>query len=421
MQPLFDGKILLFNDLEPCFVEALNDAGYEEPTDVQRATRPFALAGEDMFVSAETGSGKTAAYLLPCFEALLDNPEKQIKALVLVPTRELAQQVLRHAKMLARLTDIRLGHIGGGTDIKKQSELIRQPPQFLVATPGRLSGLLGRDHIDLSEVEILILDEADRMLDMGFSDEILAISDLCLARRQTQLYSATLANKALRGLADRMLDDPTVLELNQTSDKHAAISQEIIYADDKAHKFKLLTWLLKNESYRKSIVFCNSKEQADQVFRLMQQQGLTAGILHGDRDQKSRNLVMSKLRRDELNILIATDVVARGLDLEGLDLVINFEMPRRGELYVHRIGRTGRAGKQGSAITLISPSEYNLMAGIERFLKQKFDRRTLKELAGHYKGPKKTKASGKAVGPKKKKTKKNSTAKKPVKKLKSKR
>jgi len=333
-----------------------------------------------------------------CFRSLFN-------ALVLVPTRELAQQVLKQAKLLARYTPLKLGHIGGGTDIKKQSDHIKNPPHFLVATPGRLSELIGRDLLDLGDVEILILDEADRLLDMGFSDEILTIASVCEQRQQTQLYSATLANKALRGLADELLTEPNYKELNQTTDKHESIEQQIVFADDVAHKYKQLCWMLKNETYRHCLIFCNSKEQVDQVFRVMQQQEISAAILHGDRDQKQRNLVMSKLRRDELKILVATDIAARGLDIEGMDLVINFEMPRRGEIYVHRIGRTGRAGEKGVAVTLISAPEYNLMAGIERYLKQTFNRRRIKEIEGSYRGPKKLKASGKAVGSKKKKVK----------------
>lgn len=408
----------MFIDLDDRLAQAITEAGFDAPTEVQEATFEASLDGSDLFVSAETGSGKTAAYLLPLFEHLISREAGSILGLVLVPTRELAQQVLKQAKALARFTDITLGHIGGGTDIHKQNDMIKNPPQFLVATPGRLSSLLSRDLIDLSDVEMLVLDEADRLLDMGFSDEVLFIADLCLARQQTQFFSATLANKALRGLADQLLSEPEVIELNQTSDIHESIRQQVIFSDDVAHKIRLLVWLLKNEEYRHCVVFCNSKEQADQVHRVMQQQSISAGIVHGDREQKHRNLVMSKLRRDEIKVLIATDIVARGLDIKGMDLVINFEMPRRGEIYVHRIGRTGRAGDTGTAITLISSTEFNLMAGIERYLKQRFERRKIKALEGHYKGPKKLKASGKAVGSKKKKLKKKAAGKTSVKKKK---
>lgn len=394
----------MFDELDDSLNQAIKEAGFKEPTEVQLKTLEPALDGEDLFVSAETGSGKTCAYLLPAFEKLLLESRHEVLALVLVPTRELAQQVLKQAKQFARFTNIKLGHIGGGTDLKVQQQLIARPPQFLVATPGRLSGLIANDEIDLSQVEVLILDEADRLLDMGFSDEIMAIADNCFNRQQTQLYSASLANKNLRGLAHELLTDPQVFELNQLSDKHSSITEQIIFADDKAHKFKLLTWLLLHESYQHALVFCNSREQAEQLDRLMRQKVISSGILHGGRDQRQRNLAMSKLRRNQIKVIIATDIAARGLDVEGMDLVINFEMPRRGELYVHRIGRTGRAGEAGLAISLVIAPEFNLMAGIERYLKHKFERRKIEGLEGFYKGPKKQKASGKAVKKKKKKT-----------------
>lgn len=395
----------MFADLDDRLIKAISEAGFQEPTPVQVQTLGPALEGHDLFVSAETGSGKTVAYLLPTLERLLFSDSKQISALVLVPTRELAQQVLRHAKQLARFTDLKLGLIGGGTDITKQQELIGQPPRLLVATPGRLSKLLSLNLVDLRQVETLILDEADRLLDMGFGDEIMAITQHCPQRQQTQLYSATLANKALRGLADVLMSDPKVITLNQSSDAHHLIRQQIVFTDDKPHKCRVLEWLLQNETYRQCLIFCNSKEQADQVQRYLQGKEINAGVLHGDRDQKQRNLVMSKLRREEINVMVATDIAARGLDIKGMDLVINFEMPRRGEIYVHRIGRTGRAGEAGLAITLIASPEFNLMAGIERYLKQQFERRRIKDVEGHYRGPKKLKGSGKAVGAKKKKKK----------------
>jgi len=396
----------VINQLHPSLSKAFLELGFSELTAVQQQTFEPALNGDDLFVSAETGSGKTVAYLLPALERNIQHEWQEIKVLILVPTRELAQQVLKQAKLLGRFTPLKIGHIGGGTDIHKQNELIDTPPHILVATPGRLSELLAKDLVDLEAVDTLILDEADRLLDLGFSDEILAISEHCSQRTQTELYSATLANKGLRGLADALLTEPKIIQLNEVTDQHQSIQQQIIFADDKGHKFQLLCWLLKNETYRHCLVFCNSKDQVDQITRVMQQQEISAGYLHGDVEQRLRNLTMSKLRIDETKVLVATDIASRGLDIEGLDLVINFEMPRRGEIYVHRIGRTGRAGEKGLAITLISAPEYNLMSGIERYIKQKFQRRKIKELVGNYKGPKKLKSSGKAAGKKKPKKKK---------------
>ncbi|KZX85273.1 hypothetical protein A3715_28550, partial [Oleiphilus sp. HI0009] len=306
----------MFLDLDEQLLDAVKEAGFQSPTAVQEACFEPALDGQDLFVSAETGSGKTAAYLLPTFERLLGRDQGEPLALILVPTRELAQQVLRQAKQLGRFTDLTFGIVSGGTDIKKQIELVKNSPQIIIATPGRLSEVVTRDDFDLSSIEALILDEADRLLDMGFSDEVLSIAEHCLARMQTSMFSATLANKSLRGLAEALLTNPETLELYQTSDKHQDITQQIIFADDKAHKFKLIQWLIENEEYKHCVVFCNSKEQADQVYRVMQQQNISAGILHGDKDQKQRNLVMSKLRREQVKVLIATDVAARGLDIE---------------------------------------------------------------------------------------------------------
>jgi len=396
----------LFDQLNERLLKAISKAGFENPTQVQTETLEPALKGTDLFVSAETGSGKTCAYLLPTFERLLSSQDGAILALVIVPTRELAQQVFNQARNFARYTELTIGHVAGGTDIKLQNQLLQSPPQFLVATPGRLLTLVERDNLDLSKVEMLILDEADRLLDMGFSDEIMTIAAHCNNRKQTQLYSATLANKSLRVLGGKVLTDPKVLFLNRLSDRHDSIKQQIIFADNDAHKNKLIYWLLNNEQYRQCLVFCNSKALANQLCGRLLYEKFNAGILHGDRDQKQRNSVMHKLRKGEIKILVATDLAARGLDIEGMDLVINYEMPRKGEIYLHRIGRTGRAGELGLAISLIATNEFNLMSSIERFLKQSFERRRIKELIGNYKGPKKLKTSGKAAGSKKKKLKK---------------
>ncbi len=393
----------MFYKLDENLQKAIADEGFDEPTQVQSETFVHGLAGKDLFVSAETGSGKTVAYLLPMFERLLSSPQGDVLALVLVPTRELARQVLLQAKVFSRYTSLTVGHIGGGTDIKLQNKLLKELPQILVATPGRLLKVIERGELELGNVESLVLDEADRLLDMGFSEDIISIASHCPGRQQTQLYSATLVNKSLRGFAGKLLSDPKVLFLNKLTDSHDSIKQQIIFADDDAHKFKLIYWLLQNETYRRCLIFCNSKDHANQLCGRILYEKFTAGILHGDRDQKQRNSVMHKLRRGELKILVATDIAARGLDIEGMDLIINFDMPRKGETYIHRIGRTGRGELPGTAISLISTIEFNLMSSIERFLKQSFERRRISSLIGNYNGPKKLKASGKAAGTTKKK------------------
>ena len=329
-----------------------------------------------------------------------------------MPTRELAEQVLKESQSLSRYAAITTGQITGGVDIKAQNKLLKAPPQLLIATPGRLLSLLNDEQLEIQNVDSLILDEADRLLDMGFSDDISAIASFCEKRSQTQLYSATLANKSLRGFAGKLLNDPKVLFLNKLIDKHNSIKQQVIFSDDKTHKFNQVYWLLTNEDFRQCLIFCNSKVQANQLCGLLQYKKFSSGIIHGDREQSQRNSVMDKLRKGEIQTLVATDVAARGLDVQGIDLIINFDMPRKGEIYVHRIGRTGRGGNKGLAISLVSTEEFNLMSGIERFLKQAFERRRIKSLVGNYNGPKKLKASGKAAGSKKKKLKKKARKKK---------
>jgi len=400
----------LFKNLSEKLSKAVDRTGFTQATEVQTQTFELALSGRDLFVSAETGSGKTAAYLLPVLENLLKSADSdKTLALIIVPTRELAQQVLKEAQNLSRYTDLTLGQIVGGADIKDQNKVVNFPPQLLISTPGRLLSLLTNEQFDISQVETLILDEADRLLDMGFSDEINAIASFCKFRKQTQLYSATLANKSLKGFAGKLLTEPKVLFLNSLKDSHDFIHQQVIFSDDDNHKFQQIYWLLNNEDFRQCLIFCNSKQQANRLCGLLQYNKFSSGIIHGDREQSQRNSVMDKLRKGEIKTLVATDIASRGLDVKGIDLVINFDMPRKGEIYIHRIGRTGRGGDSGLSISLVCATEFNLMSGIERFLKQSFERRRIKALAGKYTGPKKLKSSGKAVGSKKKKLKKKGT------------
>lgn len=393
---------------------ALSKLGFEQPTPTQMQSIPPALKHKDLLVSAETGSGKTAAFLLPTLHHLLTIPafHTGTRALVLAPTRELARQIFQQCKQLCEFSDLQAGLITGGDDFKQQQKTIRGNPDVIIATPGRLLELLDQDLPDLDDLEVLILDEADRMLDMGFSDDVLAIVEHCNTKRQTLLLSATLAHQGVMKIAKRVLKKPEVIALNSLHDEHGNIEQQIVLADDNEHKQKLLAWLLLNETYDKALVFTNTKVQADSLRGPLRGQKLRVGVLHGDMDQKDRNRVLELYTQGEISILIATDVAARGLDIKGIDLVINFDMPRTGIDYIHRIGRTGRADALGLTIALVKSTEWNLMAGIERFLKQKFKRRTIKEMEGKYKGPKKLKASGKAAGSKTKKEPKKEAVKK---------
>jgi superfamily II DNA/RNA helicase len=394
-------------DLNGFLLRALAKLEITQPTPVQQAAIPPALQRKDLLVSAETGSGKTIAFLLPTLQQLLIQPDPKTgtRALILAPTRELAIQILNHCMSLASYTDFKAGLIIGGEDFKKQLTLLRKNPEFIIATPGRIRAHLDGGSAFFTDLEVLILDEADRMLDMGFSEDVLHIASHCNPLRQTLLFSATLNHQGIRGVAEQVLKDPVVLTLNTIQDKHEDIKQQVILADNPGHKAQLLRWLLDHERFDKALVFTNTKALSGNLGEELKNNGHRTGVLHGDMEQAQRNQVMQRLRSGQIKVLVATDVAARGLDVEGVDLVVNFEMPRNGHDYVHRIGRTGRAGKKGLAISLVSHTEWNIKAGIEHYLKQRFIPRTIKELEGQYRGPEKVKKSGKAAGPPKSKKK----------------
>lgn len=402
-------------NLHERLLKALAEQRFVEPTPVQAAAIPAALAGHDLRVTARTGSGKTAAFVLPMLNRLIGDaqPRVDVRALVLLPTRELAQQTLKQVERFAQFTFIKAGLVTGGEDFKVQAAMLRRVPDVLIGTPGRLIEHLDAGNLKLADVEILVLDEADRMLDMGFAEDVVRLVETCRGRQQTLLFSATTGGAALREMTGKVLRDPQHLMLNRVSELNENVRQQIITADDPAHKERLVHWLLANETYDKAIVFTNTRAQADRLYGHLVADGVKAFVLHGEKDQKDRKLAIERLRHGGAKVLVATDVAARGLDLDGLDLVINFDMPRSGDEYVHRIGRTGRAGGEGLAISLIAHTDWNLMSSIERYLKQRFERRVIKGLKGNYQGPKNLKASGKAAGVKKKKTIKKPADKKP--------
>ena len=393
---------------------AVSKLGFEQPTPVQQQAIPLALEHKDLLVSAETGSGKSAAFLLPTLHHLLTLPSKKFgtRALILAPTRELAQQLFKQCLQLIEFTDLKAGIITGGDDFRQQQNMLRKNTDCVIATPGRLLELMEQDTPNFRNLEVLILDEADRMLDMGFSEDVLTIVKSCNTQRQTLLFSATLTHFGVIKIADRILQNHEIVALNTLYDGHRNIEQQIVLADDNDHKQKLLAWLLLNETYDKALVFTNSRVQADTLRGPLRGQKLRVGVLHGEMDQKDRNRMMELYRNGEINIMIATDLAARGLDIKGINLVINFDVPRNGINYIHRIGRTGRVDELGLTIALVKSTEWNLMSGIERFLKQTFKHRTIKELAGKYQGPKKRKTSGKAAGVKKKTEPKKNVAEK---------
>lgn len=390
--------------LNDALLAAVETMGYLQPTPVQRQAIPPALQQHDLLVSAETGSGKTAAFLLPLLHRLLALPASSTGtgALILAPTRELARQIFAQCRQLAEATDLGVALITGGEDFKRQQGAIRNNADIVIATPGRMLELLTQDDADFSRIAVLVLDEADRMLDMGFRDAVLNIVGYCNPNRQTLLFSATLMHHGVIKLADRLLKDYQTVVLNRLSDGHAQIDQQMVLADDHKHKQQLLAWLLLHDSYDKALIFTNTRLRAHELQGPLRGQKLTVGVLHGEMEAKDRKRMMALYRAGTVKILIATDLAARGLDVDGIDLVVNFDPPRNGIDYLHRIGRTGRAGQTGAALTLVTSVEWNLMAGIQRFLQQRFPLRTIKGLEGHYQGPKKLKTSGKAASLKKK-------------------
>ena len=384
-------------------VKALEQLGWTDTTPVQALSIPHAMNNKDLQVCAQTGSGKTAAFFLPLLNHLIsnDSPNTATRAMILVPTRELAQQVVENGQVLAKYSRIQIMSVTGGEPVKPQAARIRKNPEIIVATPGRLVEHLANKSVELNDLEYLILDEADRMLDMGFSEDIEKICSACNEQRVTWLYSATLHARGLGKIIRELLTNPVLINTvdEETPQK---ITQQRLLADDIKHKDRLLHWLLTNDSYSKALVFANTRDQAEKIGGLLRYHKYRVEVLHGEKQQDRRKRIMAAFRASNLDVLVATDVAARGLDIEGVDLIINYDVPRSGDEYLHRIGRTGRAGNEGVAVSFITERDWNLMAGIERYLDIKTDFRKVPGLEGKYKGPKKVKASGKAASSKKK-------------------
>lgn len=391
--------------LDQRLLKSVDKMGFEKPTPVQQQAIPLALEGRDLLVSAATGSGKTAAFLLPILQGMIKNPppKEGTRALVIVPTRELARQIGKECEKLASYCGIKVGVITGGQEFKVQRALLRRDPEILIGTPGRMLELVKEGSTLFTNLEYLVLDEADRLFEMGFDEDVLAIIAQCNEARQTMLLSATLPGGVRRLM--QVLNNPARVMVNDGREEHSSIRQQYVLADDDKHKEKLLLWLLENETFERALVFANTRDMATHLSGVMRYRGQRAGYLHGEVKQDVRNSTTTAFRDGKIKVLIASDVASRGLDVKGIDLVINFDMARKGDDYVHRIGRTGRAGETGLAVALIAPNEWNLKASIERYLNIKMEARKVKEFPGHYKGPKKVKASGKAATSNKRKKK----------------
>ncbi len=391
--------------LDQKLLKSVDKMGFKQPTAVQQQAIPLALAGRDLLVSAATGSGKTAAFLLPILQHMIVRPppKEGTRALVLVPTRELARQIGKECEKLASYCGIKVGVITGGQEFRVQRALLRKDPEFIISTPGRMLELVKEGSTLFDHLEFLVLDEADRLFEMGFDEDVLAIIATCNEQRQTMLLSATLPAGVRR--LSQVLTNPARVMVNPVREQHESIKQQYILADDAKHKEKLLLWLLENEPFERALVFANTRDMATHLSGVMRYRGQRAGYLHGEVKQDVRNSTTTAFRDGKIKVLIASDVASRGLDVKGIDLVVNFDMARKGDDYVHRIGRTGRAGEKGLAVSLIAPNEWNLKASIERYLQVTMEHRKVKDVPGSYKGPKKVKASGKAAGSTKRKKK----------------
>ena len=360
--------------LHPLILKALGDLGYTEPTPIQQQAIPELLAGNDVMASAQTGTGKTAAFMLPALHRLCTPPKvnsRGPRVLILTPTRELALQVSEAAVKYGRyLQRVKTVSILGGMPYPLQNKLLSQPLEILVATPGRLIDHIQRGRIDFSRLEMMVLDEADRMLDMGFIDDVETIAAATPASRQTLLFSATLDN-AINTVAARLLKSPKRIQVASQQAKLDNIEQRLHYVDDLSHKNRLLDHLLRDTALNQAIVFTATKRDADTLADNLIAQGYQAAALHGDMNQRDRTRTLTRLRQGGLRVLIATDVAARGIDVAGISHVINFDLPKFAEDYVHRIGRTGRAGASGIAISFASGKDGVILKRIERFTGQR--------------------------------------------------
>ena len=353
------------NIIEP-ILKALEEKGYSSPTPIQEEAIPVALTGQDVLGHAQTGSGKTAAFAIPIIQNLLNNKDgkRQLRALILTPTRELALQISECISDYSKHTPIRHTVIFGGVNQNPQVNKLRQGVDILVATPGRLLDLIGQGHIRLNNVRHFVLDEADRMLDMGFIHDIKRILPMLPKEKQTLFFSATMPKEIL-SLTRSILKNPAKVEIIPESSSELKIAQYIYYVEKK-QKSELLITLLKKEKDQSVLVFSRTKHNADKIVRNLKKAGIGSEAIHGNKSQFARQKALSNFKSGKTRVMVATDIAARGIDIIELPLVINYDLPDVAETYVHRIGRTGRAGHTGTALTFCSHEEYPLVKSIQK-------------------------------------------------------
>ncbi|WCG84097.1 ATP-dependent RNA helicase SrmB [Pectobacterium sp. A5351] len=377
-------------DLDESLLDALRDMGYERPTAIQAAAIPPAMEGRDVLGSAPTGTGKTAAYLLPVLQHLIDFPRKKSgppRILILTPTRELAMQVADQARAFSAHTHLDVATITGGVAYMNHAEVFSENQDIVVATTGRLLQYIKEENFDCRAVETLILDEADRMLDMGFAQDIEHIAGETRWRKQTLLFSATLEGDAIKDFAERLLNDPVEIESDPSRRERKKILQWYYRADDIKHKTALLCHQLKQPDVTRSIVFVRKRERVHELVAWLREAGITACYLEGEMVQAKRNEAIKRLSDGRVNVLVATDVAARGIDINDVSHVFNFDLPRTSDTYLHRIGRTGRAGRKGCAISFVEAHDHLLLGKISRYLNEPLKPRVIDELRPTTKAP----------------------------------
>ena len=368
--------------LAPALLRALADLGYETPTPVQQAAIPQVLTGRDMLAGAQTGTGKTAAFTLPMLQRLAAKPadgsRRVVRALVLTPTRELAAQVHESVRDYGKHLSFKSITVFGGVGMQPQVEALRRGVDILVATPGRLLDHLERRSVDLRQVEIVVLDEADRMLDMGFLPAMKRVLAALPKQRQTLMFSATFSDE-IKQLASQFLVNPGEVQIAARN----TVAQTVAHCAhpvDSSRKKDLLLHLLERDGLQQTLVFSRTKHGADRLARSLEQAGFAAAAIHGNKSQNARTRALADFKSGGVNVLVATDIAARGLDIDQLPVVVNYDLPMVAEDYVHRIGRTGRAGAEGRAISLVSHEESGLLRDIERLLKREL---VLEPIAGY--------------------------------------
>ncbi|RCS58436.1 DEAD/DEAH box helicase [Parvibium lacunae] len=375
----------LFSDfsLDASIQQAISAAGYTQPTPIQAQAIPVVMQGRDVMGAAQTGTGKTASFSLPIIQNLLPQQNSSmsparhpVRALILTPTRELADQVADNVRQYSQFTQLRSAAVYGGVDMQPQTAALRGGVEILIATPGRLLDHVGQKNVNLSQVQMLVLDEADRMLDMGFMPDLQRILDFLPKQRQTLLFSATFSDE-IKKLSKKFLQNPVTIEVARSNATADTVKQMAYDIPGDEHKRAAVSYLIREFGLTQVIVFLNTKIGASRLTRELQREGIAAEAIHGDKSQIERMKALDGFKAGSVAVLVATDVAARGLDISELPCVINCDLPFSPEDYVHRIGRTGRAGNEGEAISLVTPDDEKLLSEIEKLIKRPLERRNL--------------------------------------------